>query len=220
MAEVASTLRTFRVGGQLDPSWLTDSGQATNWTDMRVVATLEVPTDGVNSGDPGNAAQLIQAGCVQLIDDADTAGCWWSQPLKPTVAANPVNALQPAGLAWSISVQLLHTNQVWFEAATHQVLLDGDRDYFGEGETFANPDNEEVVNVGYIGIGTSAFAAAVEAVVDDLTGGPDLYTQSGTSLPDPATYFATGMATFTLIGGTGNKIGVYITDGTSWVLDQ
>ena len=60
-------------------------------------------------------------------------------------------------------------------------------------------------------------------VAPPIVAGADKFVRSGTSLPaDPAAYMvASGVATFTLLDDAdGSSIGNYITDGSSWLLDN
>lgn len=150
MPEVASTLATWRIGGQIDESALTG---LTQFADIIVTATL-VGADGQNAVDPTNEAHVLRGPYVTVMGgtagtvtanpapDASTtlAGrLWWTEPLKPTGAALPADALQPSGLGWSIVVETRSRRGATHTLATFLVGLEGDRDYTTAGETILVP---------------------------------------------------------------------------------
>lgn len=130
MTATPSTLRTFRIGGQIDPAW----AGAIPWTQVRATATLATPTDGTPILDPSNGAHEHPLTTSNTLTAAVAGGQWSTTPLKPTTAANVSLALQPTGLYWTIDVAL-QWGQTWQPAGTYTVQLSGDRNYSALGET-------------------------------------------------------------------------------------
>jgi hypothetical protein len=150
MAEIASTLTTWRVGGQIDESALTGISQL---ADIIVVATLTGLT-GQNAIDPTNGAIVLRGPYTTVIGGVPgtatdspvpdgnttlTSRLWWTEPLKATGAVLPADALQPSGLSWRISVSATDQRGRTHALAAFTVNIDGDRDYTTEGETILVP---------------------------------------------------------------------------------
>lgn len=127
----ASTLRTFRIGGQVDPAWATAT---LPWTSVRAVATLSSPTDGSLVVDPTNGATEAPLTVSNTLTATQAAGQWCTAALKPTTAAAPSQALQPTGLYWVVVVAV-QRGASWQTVGTWRVQLDGVRDYVTLGET-------------------------------------------------------------------------------------
>jgi hypothetical protein len=197
MAEIASTLATWRVGGQIDESALTGISQ---YADIVVVATL-VGAGGQNVLDPTNGAHVLRgpyrtviggvAGSATNEPSADgnatLAGrLWWTEPLKATGAVLPVDALQPSGLAWQINVSTTTRRGRNHTLASFNVNIEGDRDYATESETILVPSGLAGADEAAIGItflttppatvANSTFEGRVLEVLSDnsITGTPEL----------------------------------------------
>lgn len=144
MTATASTLRTFRIGGQLDPAWST----TIPWANVRATAALSLPSDGSPILDPSNNAHEHPLVVSNTLTAATSGGQWCTAALKPTTAPLPANALQPTGLYWVITVAL-QWETTWQNVATYSVLLDGTRNYSGLGETITVAGNTcvDIVNL-------------------------------------------------------------------------
>ena len=125
-----STLRTYRVGGQLDPAWVASS---VPWTHVRATAALSRPDDGAPAVDPTNGAHEHPLVTVRTLTAAEADGQWATTELKPTAATDPDLALQPTGMLWTITVEI-RRGATWHEVITYEVAPSGDRDYDGQGE--------------------------------------------------------------------------------------
>ena len=145
MAVAPSTLRTLKIGGQIDPAWALDTGEDLVWSDVRVIATLGHATEPEPYVDPTNGAHEHPLAVSRDLTAAVSAGQWATAALKPTISADPDDALQPTGLAWTITVHVLRSKE-WVCVATYTVTLDGTVDYEGTGKTITVAD-EQVVNI-------------------------------------------------------------------------
>lgn len=163
MPETASTLATWRIGGQIDESALTGISQ---YADITVVASL-VGATGQNVVDPTNEAHVLRGPYTTVVGgtagtatthptadgNATLAGrLWWTEPLKATGAADPNAALQPSGLAWQIVVTSTSRRGDSHTLATFTVGVEGDRDYDTGLETILVPSgtggaDESAINV-------------------------------------------------------------------------
>lgn len=196
MAEVLSTLAAWRVGGQIDESALTGINQ---FADITVTATL-VGAAGQNVVDPTNDAHDLRGPYTTVVGgsagtatthpstdgNATLAGrLWWTEPLKATSAADPADALQPSGLAWSIAVVAVTRRGDSHTLATFTVGIEGDRDYTALGETIQVPPGtggaeESAINVTYLEeppatVVDNTFVGRVSAIIaaDPLLQGQD-----------------------------------------------
>jgi len=138
----ASTLRTYPVGGQLDPAWLASS---IPWTHVRATATLSRPDDGAPIVDPTNGAHEHPTTVVSTLTAEAADGMWATAPLKPTTSTGADLALTPGGLTWDITVEIKR-GATWHEVTTYEVAPSGDRDYDGEGELIS-VDGDDCVDI-------------------------------------------------------------------------
>ena len=174
MAEVASTLRTLRIGGQVDPAWDLD-GADRSWLNIRAIATLGPDPDDAPIVDPSNSAHEHPLSVTNTLTLADSNGQWSTAPLKPTAATDPDQALQPGGLSWTISVEVERTANRWECVEVYSpVALNGERDYAGNNETIT-VNGETAVDINAlipVPITTPASSAFTDNVLDILADNP------------------------------------------------
>ena len=138
----ASTLRTYPVGGQLDPAWLAAS---IPWTEVRATACLQVPTGTGPAVDPTNGAHESPTTVARTLTADAADGMWATAPLKPVTGLDADLALQPSGCVWSVTVEIKR-GATWHTVATYTVAPSGDRNYSGLGEltTIAGDDTIDI----------------------------------------------------------------------------
>ncbi len=163
-----STLAAWRVGGQVDRSWLPAAGELRSWTRLRAVALLSpLPVGPVT--DPSNDAVAWPTLVGNVVTLEAGGGLWWTEPLKATTGTDPSTHLNPVGLGWQICLEALHTNGVWAPVGDWLVGIDTDRDYTAEGETFSNGAGGLVIDVGYLAEPTLGPGSAGDVVEEVIT---------------------------------------------------